>query len=159
MPDGSLWMIITMVICLIFSGFFSASETAFTSFNKTRMKNRAEDGNKRAALTLKLAENYDKLISTILIGNNIVNIGLASMGTIFFVNMLKDQALGSTVSTVVITLAVLIFGEITPKSIAKDTPEKFAMFSAPFINMLINSFSSCVLLYLGNTAYCCSTIA
>ncbi len=135
--DGSTLQIIIMVILVIMSAYFSATETAFSSLNKTRLKTMAEDGNKKAELALKLSEQYDKLISTILIGNNIVNIGVASMGTIFFVNLLKDQALGSTVSTVVITIAVLIFGEISPKSIAKDTPEKFAMFSAPFINVLI----------------------
>ena len=119
------------------SAYFSATETAFSSLNKTRLKTLAEDGNKRAALTLKLAENYDKLISTILIGNNIVNICLASLGTIFFIHIMLDENLGTTLSTVVITVVVLIFGEITPKSIAKDMPEKFAMFSTPFINLLI----------------------
>ena len=95
----------------------------------------AEKGNKKAEKTLMLAENYDKLISTILIGNNIVNIALASIGTVLFVNIYGD--IGATISTVVITVAVLIFGEITPKSIAKDFPEKFAMFSMPYIRLLI----------------------
>ena len=95
----------------------------------------AEKGDHKAELALKLAEDYDKLISTILIGNNVVNIALASIGTLFFVDLLGDR--GATVSTAVITVVVLIFGEITPKSIAKDYPEKFAMFSAPMINMLI----------------------
>ena len=135
--DPSTIQIIIMVILVMMSAYFSATETAFSSLNKTRLKTLAEDGNKRAALTLKLAENYDKLISTILIGNNIVNIFLASLGTIFFIHMVTDENLGTTLSTVVITLVVLIFGEITPKSIAKDVPEKFAMFSAPFINLLI----------------------
>ena len=135
--DPSTLQIIIMVILVMMSAYFSATETAFSSLNKTRLKTLAEDGNKRAALTLKLAENYDKLISTILIGNNIVNICLASLATIFFIHMVKDENLGTTLSTVVITLVVLIFGEITPKSIAKDVPEKFAMFSTPFINLLI----------------------
>ena len=127
--------IVAMLICVILSGYFSATETAFSSVNKTRLKAMAEKGEKRAELTYKLAENYDKLISTILIGNNVVNIALASIGTLFFVELLGDN--GATVSTAVITVVVLIFGEITPKSIAKDFPEKFAMFSAPFINVLI----------------------
>ena len=137
--DGSNTLqIVIMAILVLMSAYFSATETAFSSLNKTRLKTLAEDGNKRAALTLKLAENYDKLISTILIGNNIVNICLASLGTIFFINWYNgDQALGTSVSTIIITLVVLVFGEITPKSIAKDTPEKFAMFSTPFINLLI----------------------
>lgn len=135
--DGSSTQLIIMAILVMMSAYFSATETAFSSLNKTRLKTIAEDGNKKAELALKLSEQYDKLISTILIGNNIVNIGVASLGTIFFVNLLNDQTLGSSVSTVVITLAVLIFGEITPKSIAKDCPEKFAMFSSPIIRILI----------------------
>lgn len=127
--------IILMVICLLLSAYFSATETAFSSINKTRLKAMAEKGNKKAEKTLALAENYDKLISTILIGNNIVNIALASIGTVLFVNIYGD--IGATISTVVITVAVLIFGEITPKSIAKDFPEKFAMFSMPYIRLLI----------------------
>ena len=127
--------IVAMVICVILSGYFSATETAFSSVNKTRLKAMAEKGDRKAELALKLAEDYDKLISTILIGNNVVNIALASIGTLFFVDILGDR--GATVSTAVITVVVLIFGEITPKSIAKDYPEKFAMFSAPLINMLI----------------------
>ncbi len=129
--------IIIIAICLLFSAYFSATETAFSSLNKTRMKTLAEKGNKKAILACKLSDNYDKLISTILIGNNIVNIGASSLGTLLFVELLQNPDTGATVSTVVITLVVLIFGEITPKSIAKDMPEKFAMFSAPFLNALI----------------------
>ncbi len=136
MDGSSTLQIIIMVILVMMSAYFSATETAFSSLNKTRLKTMAEDGNKKAILALKLSENYDKLISTILIGNNIVNIALASMGTIFFIHLI-NESMGPTVSTVVVTIVVLIFGEITPKSIAKDSPEKFAMFSAPFINMLI----------------------
>ena len=133
-PDH-LSSIMAMLICVILSGYFSATETAFSSVNRTRLKAMAEKGDHKAELALKLAEDYDKLISTILIGNNVVNIALASIGTLFFVDLLGDR--GATVSTAVITVVVLIFGEITPKSIAKDYPEKFAMFSAPLINMLI----------------------
>ena len=137
MDGSSTLQIIIMVLLVMMSAYFSATETAFFSLNKTRLKTMAEDGNKKASLALKLEENYDKLISTILIGNNIVNIALASLVTIFFIHLLHDESMGTTLSTVVITVAVLIFGEITPKSIAKDMPEKFAMFSAPFINLLI----------------------
>ncbi len=128
--------IIAMAVCLIMSAYFSATETAFSSLNKTRLKTFAEKGDSRAALTLKLAERYDRLISTILIGNNIVNIALASIGTVFFVKYV-DENMGATISTVVITVVVLIFGEITPKSVANDFPEKFAMFSAPLIRVFI----------------------
>lgn len=138
MDGSSTIQILIMVFLVMMSAYFSATETAFSSLNKTRIKTMAEDGNKRANLVLKLSENYDKLISTILIGNNIVNIALASLGTIFFIHLLNgDENMGTTVSTIVITVAVLIFGEITPKSIANDMPEKFSMFASPFINVLI----------------------
>ena len=127
--------IFAMVVWVAMSAYFSATETAFSSLNKTRLKVLADDGNKRAALALRLAENYDRLISTILIGNNIVNISVASIGTLLFVELYGDA--GATISTVVVTVVVLIFGEITPKSIAKDMPERFAMFSAPFIRLWI----------------------
>ena len=132
--------VLLMALCILLSGYFSATETAFSSLNKTRMKAMAENGNLKAALALKLSENYDKLISTILIGNNIVNIAVASIGTVLFVDLLGQEA-GAAVSTAVVTVLVLIFGEITPKSMAKDYPEKFAMFSAPFLKWLIWFFT------------------
>lgn len=127
--------IIIMAVLIILSAYFSATETAFSSLNKTRIKTLAEKGDRKAKLACKLSEQYDKLISTILIGNNIVNIATASIGTMLFVKIYGDM--GATISTVVITIVVLIFSEITPKSIAKDCPEKFAMFSAPLIHFLI----------------------
>lgn len=127
-----------MAVCIILSAYFSATETAFLSLNKTRLKTMAEKGDRKAERTLKVADNYDKLISTVLIGNNIVNILLSSIGTLFFIEIItKRPDLAATVSTVVITVIVLIFGEITPKSIAKDMPEKFAIFATPFIRFLI----------------------
>lgn len=131
--------IIIMVICLIASAYFSATETAFSCANKTRLRALAEKGNSKAALAVSLAEKYDRLISTILIGNNIVNILLASVGTLIFVEELKLPS-GAAISTAVVTVLVLIFGEITPKSIANDFPEKFAMFSAPMIRFFIWTF-------------------
>ena len=131
--------ILAILVCLILSAYFSATETAFSSLNKTRIKVLAEDGNKRAKLALELSEKYDKLLSTILIGNNIVNIAISSIATVLFIHLLADavgEGSATTISTAVITVLVLIFGEITPKSIAKDHPETFAMFSAPFINLL-----------------------
>ena len=83
--------IIIMVACLIMSAYFSATETAFLSINKTKLKTMVENGNKRAALVLKLEEKYDRLISTILIGNNIVNILLSSIGTILFIDIVSDK--------------------------------------------------------------------
>ena len=141
--------IIAMMFLVIMSGYFSATETAFSSLNKTRLKTLIEKGNKRAELTYKLSENYDRLISTILIGNNIVNIALASIGTVFFVSIYKNS--GATISTIVITLVVLIFGEITPKSMAKNNPEGFAMFSAPVIRFFVWLFWILNIMFTGWT--------
>ena len=133
--------IIAMAVCVLLSAYFSASETAFSALNKMRIQAMAEHGNRRAALTLRLSENYDKLITTILIGNNIVNIATASLGTVLFIGLLQNEELGTTVSTAVVTLVVLIFGEITPKSIAKDHAERVAMFSAPLLHGMITLFT------------------
>ena len=127
--------LLAMVICIVFSAYFSASETAFSSLNRARMKAMAEQGDKRAERALALAEQYDRLLSTLLIGNNIVNIAVASIGTVMFVRYYGDM--GATISTVVITIVVLIFGEISPKSLAKDSPERFAMLSAPLLRGLM----------------------
>lgn len=139
--------ILIIIFCTIMSGYFSATETAFSSFNRTRIRTLAEKGNKKAKRVNKLSDNYDSLISTILIGNNIVNILGASVGTMLFVDLLNDEHLGTTVSTAVITVIILIFGEVTPKSIAKDNAEGFAMFSSPLISMLVVLFTPLNLLF------------
>ncbi len=131
--------IITIIICIVFSAYFSATETAFSSLNKNRLKALIEKGDKKAKITYKLSEKYDKLISTILIGNNVVNIAASSLATVLFVQ--KYPQYGATMATVVITVLVLIFGEISPKSIAKDYPEKFAMFATPLIRVLVWIFA------------------
>jgi len=128
--------IVIILVSILMSAYFSATETAFSSLNRIRMKNMAEKGNKRARLVMRLSEDYDSLLSTILIGNNIVNIASASLATVLFVKWLGDEA-GPSVSTAVTTIVVLIFGEVTPKSIAKESPERFAMFSAPFLSALM----------------------
>ena len=130
------YTIFVIFICLIFSAYFSATETAFSSLNKTRLKTMVEKGDKKAKLAYKLSEKYDKLISTILIGNNVLNIAASSLATVLFIELL-GEAKGPTVATLVVTLVVLIFGEISPKSIAKDCPERFSMFSAPFMRVLV----------------------
>ena len=135
MNEDSISSILIIVLLLVFSAYFSATETAFSSVNKTRLKALAEKGNARAALALKLSEQYDQLLSSILVGNNVVNIATSSISTLMFVRMLPN--IGATVSTIVITIVVLIFGEISPKSLAKENPEKFAMFSAPIIRVVI----------------------
>ena len=135
MGENDLLSILVMIGLVVMSGYFSATETAFSSLNQARMKALAEQENPRAKLVLDLSENYDKLLSTILIGNNIVNIALSTMATVLFVKLLGGS--GATVSTVVITIVVLIFGEVSPKSLAKDNAETFAMFSAPLLRLFI----------------------
>ena len=134
----------TLIIALVFlvacSAFFSASETAFSSLNQIRLKSRAEDGDASAARVLAMAEKYDKLLSTILIGNNIVNIAAASIGTILFTRALGAER-GATMSTIVLTIVVLIFGEVTPKSLAKEMPETVATAVSPMLNLLMGLFT------------------
>ncbi len=127
--------LIAMVILVAFSGFFSASETAFTSLNQIRVKLLAEDGSKRAKLVLKLADQYDTLLSSILVGNNIVNITLSTIATVLFMSLFVKN--GATISTVITTAVVLVFGEISPKMLAKASPERFAFAVAPLLQLII----------------------
>ena len=127
--------ILLMAFLILMSAYFSATETAFSSMNKTRLKNLSEKGNKKAELALRLSDKYDKLISTILVGNNIVNIAVSSIATVFFIA--KSPIHGATIATAVITVLVLIFGEISPKSLAKDHAEGFSMAVAPILHFLV----------------------
>lgn len=134
MDGDSITQILFIAVLIMMSAYFSASETAFFSMNKIRIKNMAADGDKRAALVLKLAEDYDKLLSSILIGNNIVNIASSAIATVLFVKWFQQS--GVSIATAVMTVLVLLFGEITPKSIAKNSPEAFALFSAPILRAI-----------------------
>lgn len=143
-------MLLIILFCIIMSAYFSATETAFSMFNRIRLKNMAEKGNKRAARALELSEHYDTLISTILIGNNIVNILSASLSTLLFTDLLKNSNIAgfaTTLSTIVMTLVVLTFGEISPKTIAKQIPEKFVLFATPFISVLVVIFTPLTFLF------------
>ncbi len=134
--DSSLTgQIVAIIALIILSAYFSATETAFTSVNKIRIKNMANEGNKKAEKVLTLSDKYDKLLTTILVGNNIVNITMTAIATVMFVSIYREY--GATVATVVITLVVLIFGEITPKNIAKEKAESFSMWSAPIIRFFM----------------------
>ncbi|WP_242965617.1 HlyC/CorC family transporter [Flavonifractor sp. An4] len=129
-------MIVILILLVILSAYFSATETAFTSLNRIRLKSKADAGNRRAALALRLVDQYDNLLSTILVGNNIVNLSASSLATVFFTEGLRLQN-GAVISTAVITIVVLVFGEVSPKSLAKEYPESFAMFSAPIMRILM----------------------
>ena len=137
-------ILVAMVILVIFSAFFSGAETAFSSLNKVKLKamKNEQKSNKAIDRTLKLAEEYDVVLSTVLIGNNIVNIACTSLATLFFTGLLGDNSdLGATVSTIVMTVIVLIFGEVTPKTIAKEKAEKLAIIISPIIRFFIIVFT------------------
>ena len=144
--EDSISSILILVLLIIMSAYFSATETAYSSLNKIKLKSIANKGNKKAKLALELSEKYDSVISTILIGNNIVNIATASLATVLFTKLLGSS--GVTVSTIVMTILILIFGEISPKSIAKDIPESFAIVSAPLLNVF------CIILKPVNHIFC-----
>ena len=137
-------ILIAMIVLVLMSGFFSASETAFSSLNKVKLKAMMKEGesNKKIERALKLSEDYDVVLSTVLIGNNIVNIACTSLATLFFTGLLGDNSdLGATVSTVVMTIVVLIFGEVTPKTYAKEKADKVVVAFTPIIKAFIIIFS------------------
>ena len=135
MEDHIGYSIGIIVVLVVLSAYFSATETAFTSINRIRLKNLAADGNRKAKRVLELEERYDSLLSAILVGNNLVNIAMTAVATVLFIQLYPEY--GATISTVVVTVVVLIFGEISPKGLAKESPEKFAMFSAPIIHVIM----------------------
>ena len=143
--------ILILCILLLLSAFFSASETAFSSLNKIRLKNLSNNGDNKALEALNIAENYSKFISTVLVGNNIVNIIIATIATVFFTRIIKDN--GALVSTIVTTILVIIFGEIVPKRIAKVYPEKFAITVSSFISFLMIALTPLTIVFdfIGNT--------
>lgn len=134
MDSSSIGIIAALVFLVIVSAYFSATETAFSSLNKIRLKNMAEDGNRKAQATLRLAEDFDRLLSTLLVGNNIVNITAATLATLFFTKLSPEY--GATISTVVLTLVILTFGEISPKTLAKEHAESLAMASTPLLRVI-----------------------
>lgn len=134
--DGDSWNLIIILLCIVMSAYFSATETAFSTVNKVRLKSMADKGNNRASRVLKMLDDYDGMLSSILIGNNIVNILSASLSTVLFIGLLGED-LGASMSTAVTTVVVLIFGEISPKCIAKEHPEGFTMFSAPILSVIM----------------------
>ena len=141
MPDGSIPLLIAIIVLIIFSGFFSATETAYTSLNTIKLKSLAQKDS-RFKKVLALYDKYDQLLSTILIGNNIVNLTASSLALLFFTKIISEGSLldPSFVSTAVITIVVLLFGEITPKNIAKAYPEKLAVAFYPIIVMFYYLF-------------------
>ena len=152
MPEGSVPLLVAIIVLIFFSAFFSGTETAYSCANRIKLRSFEQNGNKRAGWVLKLTENnYDKFISTILVGNNIVNITASTIATLFFIKIFTDTASvnPSVISTIVMTVAVLIFGEITPKFLAKTAPEKYAMAVYPVIIFFYYIFYPINLLFSG----------
>jgi CBS domain containing-hemolysin-like protein len=135
MESHSTTAAIAILLLMVLSAFFAATETAFTSINRIKIKNLANDGNHKARRVVRLSEQYDNLLSTILIANNVVNIAATSIATVLFINLYGEY--GPTIATIFSTVIILIFGEITPKTVAKEIPEKFSMFAAPLIQAIM----------------------
>ncbi len=149
-PTFNTWLFIAIVFLVIMSGFFSSTETAYSCANRIKLRTLVSNGDKRAKKVLDLAEtNYDKFISTVLIGNNIVNLSASTLATIFFASLIQSDSTSALVSTAVMTVAVLIFGEITPKFMAKTYPEKFAMAFYPLIKFFYYIFTPLNLIFGG----------
>ncbi|MBQ8884489.1 MAG: DUF21 domain-containing protein, partial [Oscillospiraceae bacterium] len=138
-------VIIAVLIC--FSAIFSATETAFSSANKIRLKNLAASGNKSAKRAIKIIERFDKALTAILVGNNIVNIASTSLATVAFTRLLGEGSVG--VATAVMTVAVLIFGEVIPKSLAAEHAESFAMFMSTPLTILITILTPIIWFFSG----------
>ncbi len=150
-PSFPTGMLIAIIVLIFLSGFFSSTETAYSCSSRIKLRSLSSDGNKRAKKVLDVAENkFDKLISTILVGNNIVNLTASTLSTLFFAKILIGKNVDSAViSTIFITVAVLIFGEITPKFIAKSSPEKFAMLIHPMAMFFFYLFTPINLVFSG----------
>ena len=133
--DPLQWaMLAALALCVALSAFFSMSETAFMAANRVRLKTMQQSGNRRAGLALQLSEDTDSLLSTILVGNNLVNIAGTAIATVLFTRAAGD--FGPTLSTVVMTILILVFGEVTPKTLARQSPERLAMAVAPWLKGL-----------------------
>lgn len=127
---------LAIVFCLICSAFFSGSEIAYTSVNKNRLRKQADEGSKKAQIATYIADNFDKALSTILIGNNLVNIAASSISTMIAISLVGEE-MGTTLATVVMTILLLIFGEITPKIVAKEMNESFSLSVARLLRLLM----------------------
>ena len=143
--NSYLIAIIALVLC---STFFSGTETAFSSVNKIKMKNLAAEDNKRAAIVLDLTENFDKLITTILVGNTIANIAMTTVATVYGIQTWGAK-IGPTLATVMVTILVLVLGEISPKIIAREYAEEVALFLAPFVKALIIIMTPLTFIFMG----------
>lgn len=144
MENSEIGQIILVLVMMVFSALFSSTETAYSSVNKLRLKNYSAQGNKKAAKALRLANKFDDVLTAVLIGNNIVNIATSSVSTVIFIGIFGSK--GSVISTVVVTVLVLIFCEVLPKSYAKRNAEKLALTFAGPLSVLVIIFKPFVLM-------------
>ena len=135
MDETAVIQIIAIIILIVLSNYFSGTETAFSSVSRARLKNLSNSGDKRAGRSLRIVDDFDRALSALLIGNNIVNITASSVATVLFIRLINESK-GPTVSTIIMTVLLLIFGEVTPKTLAKEMPEKYAMFATPFLKAI-----------------------
>jgi CBS domain containing-hemolysin-like protein len=149
MEGDSLLLIGLFVLCVIFSAYFSASESGFARMNKIRMKNRADDGDKKAKNAMYISNNHDKALTAILIGNNIVNIGAASIGTLLLRKWLTntDPDTITALNTVITTVIIFICSEMTPKTFANDNPDAMARFSGGILRLIMTLLKPLVFLF------------
>lgn len=145
MEKSDLGKVVLVIAMMVFSALFSSTETAFSSVNKLRLKNYESQGDKRAAKALKLANRFDDVLTAVLIGNNIVNIATSSVSTVLFVSIFGSKGVG--ISTAVITVLVLIFCEVLPKSYAKKNAEKMALSFAGPLSVLVTVLKPAVFLF------------
>lgn len=139
MHPSTIIQLITIILLILLSAFFSSAETALTTVNKFTLRSMADNGNKRAARVLKLISNSDKLISTILIGNNIVNISASALATTLTTNLFGSKAVG--IATGILTLLILLFGEITPKTLAQNNSVKMSILYVDVVRFLVYIFT------------------
>ena len=142
MDNSDGWKILLVICMMVFSALFSSTETAYSSVNKLRLKNYEAQGNKKAKKALKLANKFDEVLTAVLIGNNIVNIATSSVSTLVFMSFFGSN--GAAISTIVITILVLVFCEVIPKSYAKRNAEKLALSFAAPLSFLVMVFKPLV---------------
>lgn len=143
--EGYTWQIILLIILIVMSGFFSMSETALMALSKIRIRHMVDENVKGAKLVEKISEDPSKLLGAILIGNNIVNIGASSLATSIAVKVIGESGVGLV--TILMTILVLIFGEITPKSIAKQNSERVSLAVSKPIAIIIKIFKPFVIVF------------
>jgi CBS domain containing-hemolysin-like protein len=145
MENPDIGKIILVAVMMVLSALFSSAETAYSSVNKLRLKNYAVGGDKRAETALQLANKFDDVLTAVLIGNNIVNIATSSVSTVIFISLFGNK--GTVISTVVITILVLVFCEVLPKSYAKKNAEKLALVFASPLSALVTVLKPAVWLF------------